>query len=207
MAGLHTRKTVIIGYTVGFVTILACLIIKQKATSLTPSDNLATEVDVPATSDKPETFAAAVEQRLQKRKRETKDRARFPVDVSNPINDVYHIYTAQGLEDFVTSHADKPVVVKFANNKACSPCKAVAATYLLSAKWLKDAYFAEIDEGEFDDLDYFAELAPTIPAFKIYVDGEFTPVKEFQGLRNRTHLRDELKEVEEGQRRKRARRS
>lgn len=205
MAGLHTRKTVILAYTVGFVMILGCLLIKQKENAATQADTIATELDVPA-SETSATFEEAVEKRLTKRP--TKNRSRFPIDVAaTPEQGVYHIYTAQGLDDFVAAHTDKPVVVKFANKKACSPCKALAPTYLLSAKFLPDkAYFAEIDENEFDDLEYFAEIAPIIPAFKIYIDGDVMPVIEFQGLRSRTHISEELAKVPE-ERRKRAMRS
>jgi thiol-disulfide isomerase/thioredoxin len=203
MNGLHTKKTIVLAYTVSFLAILGCLLLKQRADEVASSDSMATELDLPEVSQAPTTFEEAVQKKLA---RPTKNRARFPVDVSaTPENNVYHIYTAQGLDDFVTMHTDKPVVVKFANKKACSPCKATEPTYLLSAKWLdKDAYFADIDENEFDDLEYFAELAPTVPAFKIYVDGELTPVKDFQGLKTRTRIRDELKDVEQEQMRKKA---
>lgn len=205
MAGLHTRKTVIIGYTVGFVAILGCALIKQKENGATHADALATELDVPV-SETSATFEEAVEKRFKKRP--TQNRSRFPVDVAaTPKQGTYHIYTAQGLDDFVASHTDKPVVVKFANKKACSPCKALEPTYLLSAKFLSDkAYFAEIDENEFDDLEYFAEIAPKIPVFKIYIDGDVMPAIEFQGLRSRTHIQEELAKVPE-ERRKRAMRS
>lgn len=206
MAGLHTRKTVILAYTVGFVTIVGCLLIKQKENAAAPSSTIATELDV-STTDDAKSFESVIEKKFNKRP--TKNRSRFPVDVATaPEQGVYHIYTAQGLDDFVATHTDKPVVVKFANKKACSPCKALAPTYLLSAKFLPDkAYFAEIEENEFDDLEYFAELAPIIPAFKIYVNGELVPVKEFQGLRSRTHIKEELEQVQQEETRKRAMRS
>lgn len=205
MAGLHTRKTVILAYTVGLVTIMGCLLIKQKENAAAPSRALATELDVDSTGDA-KTFESVVEKKLNKRP--TKNRSRFPVDVAaTPEQGVYHIYTAQGLDDFVATHTDKPVVVKFANKKACSPCKALAPTYLLSAKFLPNkAYFAEIDENEFDDLEYFAELAPIIPAFKIYIDGDVMPAIEFQGLRSRTHIQEELAKVPEARRKRAAQR-
>lgn len=201
MASLHSRKTVIFGYTVGFMAILGCLLMKQKEQATAHADTMATELDAATTDEK--SFESVIEKRF---KRPTKNRALFPVDVSAaPVDGVYHIYTAQGLDDFVATHADKPVVVKFANKKACSACKgALAANYLLSAKFLPgEAYFAEIDETEFDDLEYFAELAPIIPAFKIYIDGDMIPAIEFQGLRSRTQIQEELTKVPE-ERRKRA---
>lgn len=199
MAGLHTRKTVIVGYSVGFVAILGCLLIKQKENAAAPSRAMATELDVDTTDDA-KSFEPSVGQKYKPTKKPTQFRA--------PVQGVYHIHTGQELVDFVAKHTDKPVVVKFANKKACSPCKALAPTYLLSAKFLPDkAYFAEIEENEFDDLEYFAELAPIIPAFKIYVNGELVPVKEFQGLRSRTHIKEELEQVQQEETRKRAMRS
>ncbi len=207
MAGLHTKKTVIVAYTIGFVAIMGCLIIKQKPQAAETSEQLATELDLPVeeVSEQPKTFAQVVEQRL-KPKRVVKNRSRFPLDVAEaPEQGVYNIYTAQGLDDFITSHTDKPVVVKFANKKACSPCKALEPTYLLSAKFLAHkAYFAQIDEGEFDDVDYFFELAPIIPAFKIYIDGEVVAAKEFQGLRSRTHIKEEIEDAQQEHLRKKA---
>src|SRR4029078_6400062 len=129
--------------------------------------DMATEVD----ADEPKTFEQVIEEKFA----EKPTAKEYPPEVVTLSSEgVYPIHTKQGLEDFIAdqNHWDKPVIVKFANNKACDPCKALRPNYLLSAKFLADkAYFVEVEENEFDDLGYFDQIAPRIPAFIIYKNG------------------------------------